>query len=179
MAHLLPVQRADQVVIILARHLFRIGAGMGQETFAVAGVDDAVRKARLGRVAGGEGLCQRDRLLRQVPEAAGVVLAHHRLKIVLFQPLPGADLSAVPPRGAPADAVGVKKHHVEAAFGQVQRGRKAGKARAHDADIAGQRALRRREGAGRRGRCGIPRPGKLPGRVIGVQDVDHCPFRRP
>ncbi len=85
---------------------------MGHEAFAVAGMDDAVRESRLGRVLCRERLRQRHGFLREIPERAGAGVAHHLFQIVLIEPLAGSDLPAVAPRRAPADAVGIEKHDV-------------------------------------------------------------------
>ena len=142
-AHLFPVERADQVVAVIARHLLGIGAGMGDKARAVAGMDDPLREARLGRVLGRERPGQCHRLLREVPKGVGARLADDLLKLVLVEPLAGSDLAAVASRGAPADAVRVEKHHVIAALRQMQRGREPGEAGADDADVAGERTLGR------------------------------------
>ena len=115
---------------------------------------------------------QRLRLLGEVPEQPRPLRPESRLEPALVAPLPGADLAAVPPRGAPADALRLEEHHVEPGPGEVQRRRQAGVAAADDADVGRHLARQRRE---RRVRCrgrGVPTRGIGAGPVVGGQEVE-------
>ena len=115
----------------------------------------------------------------EVPERAGAGLAGGLLQPVLVLALAGADLAAVAPRGAPADAVRLEQDHVEAGLGEVQRGGEAGVAAADDGDVGGGLALQLRKGRERGGGLGVPAGRVDAGPVVGGQQVESGHASRP
>ena len=75
---------------------------------------------------------------RPCPRAPAPPVAEPALEPVLVAALAGADLAAVPSRGAPADPLRLEEHHVEPGLGEVQRRRKPGVAAADHADVGAE-----------------------------------------
>ena len=87
-------------------------AGMGDAGFEVAG-DIMLGNQAFGDVLGLFGKC---------PEFVRILFADQRLERILFHALAGAELSAVAPGGAKADAVRLEQDHVIPPFRKVKRG---------------------------------------------------------
>ena len=104
--------------------------------------------------------------LRLGVELAGMVLAQLLDQGARAQRKARPDEAAVAARGAPADALALDQHHLQAAHGQQARGVQAGKAPAHDRNVCRDPAVQ--AGALRSGisRGGIPACG-----IVGVGHV--------
>ena len=126
---------------------------------------------RLGRMSGHQIPGQRLGLHGQIPELARIVAAQ-----TLFQPdlvlVPaGADLPAVPPRGAKSDAMSIDHHDVQPLLGGVERRRQAGIACADDGDVRTKTAVQRGTFGGNLRRRGVVARGKRPRPVVSIERV--------
>ena len=129
------VEPGDGVVAIGIAELVDIGALLGDEPLPVHRFDQARPPVAGDAVFLDEAERRRLGLLGEVPQAPRCVQAQMRLQPVLVVPLAAVQLAAIAPRGAPADAVLLHQHHVDAGLGQMQRRRQAGEAAADNGDV--------------------------------------------
>jgi hypothetical protein len=172
-----PVERLDLGVAIVPGELLGLGPIGGDVSRLVGGVDDPRPQVAVDPVAGDEAAHQRLRLLGHVPERPRPRPPERGLEPVLVAPLARADLAAVPPRGPPADPLGLEEDDRQPRLGEMERRREPGVAAADDADvghrIAGERRKERQRLRGR----GVPARGIFPRPVVRRQQIlgRHAP----
>ena len=89
----------------------------------------------------------------EVDQPRSALGPEHRLELVGIELQPRDHLAAVAARAAEARLLGLQHHRLDAALREMQRGREAAVARAHDADVGHHRLLQGRRRHGRwRGR---------------------------
>lgn len=148
-ADFIPVHRADQIIAILILQFSCVIMAVRHEPLTVVSVQDAVAPVGIRRVLHHQIAHQSHAFQRHIPELPGAVLSDHVLQFILFQPLPGAHLTAIAPGGAEAHAVGLQQHDLQSGLGSVQGGGQSGKPpRTNDAEICLHLALSRRIGTG-------------------------------
>ncbi len=106
-------------------------------------------------VARDEVLHQRIAFEAEIPEAARPFAAKHFFERTLILALAHAELAAIAPRRAPADAFGFENHDGIAALREMKRGGKSRITRTHHADIGFLVACERRRGRMIVRRCGV------------------------
>lgn len=164
--HLLAVEPGDGLIAVVVAERVDIGALVVDQPRLVDGLDQPRPPVAVDAVARDEAEGQRLRLLGEPPQRPGLVPTELRREPVLVAALAGVELAAVPSRGAPADAVGLDHHRVDARLGEMERRRQPGVAAADDGDVSPHVLAEAREGRGRIGRSGIE--GRRVGQVHGA-----------
>ena len=94
--------------------------------------------------------------LGEIEQRLGARPAELGFELVERGALAGAELAAIPARGAVAEAIGVDQRDVGARLGEMGGGRQAGEAAADDDDVGAAVAVERRIFGARAGRVLVP-----------------------
>jgi hypothetical protein len=119
----------------------------------------------------------------EVDETRAALGAEHGLELVGIELQAGDDLAAVAARAAEARFPGLEHDRLDAALGEMQRGREAGIAPANDTDIGRDRRLegrcRDRGGSGRGPQRGFERKGLGHGSRSQLRSTPSLPVSAP
>ena len=133
---LIPVHKADLIVIILLIELADVIPAVPVKAGSVIGVEQT-RLVTDGNIVLGREFLHQNRCLD--PDAIGlarIIDTDQVFELILLDPLTHTRLTTVATRGAPARAVRIDNHDGMAAFSTVQRRAQPCKARADNADIS-------------------------------------------
>ena len=156
-AERLAVQHLDLVVAVAGAEMVRFASKSSGVAWAVGGDGDAGLEVAFDPVPGNAIAHEQLGLLGHGPKKLRSFLAKLALQGELIAPVPAAELPAVAPGGAIADAPRLEQDHAIATLGKVERAGKPRIAATDDADIGAHVAVKR-------GPSGVrPRASLVPG----------------